>query len=124
MISESQANYQGGGPFSAKYDSGPDGYNETFASGEMPYTSPVGSFAPNGYGLYDMAGNVWEWCWDRFGNRYAGGKDPHGPRTGNKRVFRGGFWYGYAHCARSYNRSDNKPDYATTYVGFRCVKGL
>ena len=123
-ISESDANYQGGGPYSSEYDSGPDGYNATFAIGTEPFTSPVGSFAANGYGLYDMAGNVWEWCWDRYRNRYAGGKDPHGPATGNKRVFRGGFWYGFAHCALCYNRSNNDPNYAETYVGFRCVKRL
>jgi sulfatase modifying factor 1 len=121
-ISESQANYRGGGGFD--YDLGPDGYNETFATGELPYTSPVGHFAANGYGLYDMAGNVSEWCWDWYGRRPARGVHPRGPASGSKRVIRGGCWYSYAHCARSYNRSNNKPDSDDTYVGFRCVKSL
>ena len=43
------------------YDLGPNGYNPIGTNGWLPYTSPVGSFAPNGYGLYDMAGNVWQW---------------------------------------------------------------
>jgi RNA polymerase sigma factor (sigma-70 family) len=122
-ISESQANYQGNRNWLA-YDSGPDGYNETYATGELPYTSPAGHFAANGYGLYDMAGNVGEWCWDWYGRRPASGVHPRGPASGSKRVVRGGCWYSYAHCARCYNRSNNKPDSASTYDGFRCVKSL
>ncbi|MEY2429353.1 MAG: hypothetical protein QOJ40_2238, partial [Verrucomicrobiota bacterium] len=122
-ISESQANYYGNtGGFS--YDLGPDGYNAAFATGGLPYTSPVGYFVANGYGLYDMAGNLLEWCWDRFGTPYAGGTDPRGPATGSAHVLRGGMWNSLPSIARCANRGDVNPFYAGGNIGFRCVRGL
>ena len=117
-ISESQANYVSTGSYS--YDLGPNGYTSQFATGDHPYTSPVGSFAPNGYGLYDMAGNVWQWCWDWYGT-YSGGINPRGAVSGSLRVLRGGSWYGNAFDCRSADRCYYDPSYDPSYGGFRAV---
>ena len=117
-ISQSQANYQGviGG-----YDLGPNGYSAAFTNGLTPYTSPVGSFAPNGYGLYDMAGNVVEWCWDVYATPYAGGSDPRGAASGSYRVYRGGNWFNGASSCRSAWRNYSSPNNAPNSYGFRSV---
>jgi formylglycine-generating enzyme required for sulfatase activity len=131
IITEGQANYYAY-PASYSYDLGPySGYNTNFNSG-FPYTSPVGSFAPNGYGLYDMAGNVIEWCWDWYagppypaGSPYLGGRNPTGAGPGSGyRVMRGGLWSYYALNARCANRLNNLPNLDDYNVGFRCVRGL
>lgn len=64
-ITHEQANYYAD-PLQLDYDLAEKGYHPTYETGEEPYTSPAGSFEANGYGLHDMAGNVWEWCWDIF----------------------------------------------------------
>ncbi len=120
-INESLANYVGQtNEFS--YDLGPNGYNTEFTNGVTPYTSPVGYFAPNGYGLYDMAGNVFDWCWDWYGTPYAGGNDPRGPSSGTFRILRSGTWLSPAVASRCAERSGTYPNGAIYNLGFRCVR--
>jgi formylglycine-generating enzyme required for sulfatase activity len=100
-----------------------NGHHPIYATGVQPYTSPVGSFAANGYDLYDAAGNVYEWCWDRFG-AYAAGEqtNPYGALSGDSRVFRGGAWNQTAATCEVARRQMTIPTYVAYDIGFRLVR--
>jgi len=86
-------------------------------------TTPVGAFAANPWGIYDMYGNIWEWCWDWFGD-YASGRqvDPIGTDSGTSRVIRGGSYNSSPHVIRSAYRSRDNPSTRNNSTGFRLVR--
>jgi len=106
--------------------SGAGNFSESLTKDGYVWTSPVGSFKPNGYGLYDMAGNVWEWCADWFDSNYyfhSPKKNPTGPSSGTWRVLRGGLWsYNFVNILRVASRYDGYPAGRNDNVGFRCVQ--
>lgn len=103
------------------YDTAEDGFSAP---------APVDAYPPNGYNLYTITGNTWEWCSDWFDPGYhvtATHTDPVGPDTGSRKVMKGGSYL----CHRSYcnryrvaARTSNTPDSATTNIGFRCVRDV
>jgi sulfatase modifying factor 1 len=88
-------------------------------------TVPVKSFAPNAWGLYDMHGNVWEWCQDWYGDHPKGAvSDPQGPDSGEYKLLRGGSWYYFAKDCRSAIRLNESPENGYSDIGFRLVREI
>ena len=92
-----------------------------YGSNSDSQTHPVERKRPNAFGLYDMHGNVWEWCSDWFASGYSadGSRDPQGPGTGYGRVYRGGGWFYPSGGCRSADRSGSAPGIGGSYLGFR-----
>ena len=106
-LSSNQANFNGDHP-----------YGGAERGANLRRTVPVKSYQPNAYGLYDMHGNVWEWCEDGYQERLPGGVDPL-VSTGQSRVIRGGGWYDRGGDCRSANRLRGSPDIRSVLYGFR-----
>ena len=92
--------------------------------------APVNAFPPNGYGLFDITGNAWEWCADWFDPDYhvtASRSNPVGPPRGSARVMKGGSYLchkSYCNRYRVAARTSNTTDSTTTNIGFRCVRDV
>ncbi|MCK6622403.1 MAG: SUMF1/EgtB/PvdO family nonheme iron enzyme [Calditrichaceae bacterium] len=116
-LTTDQANYDGNYP----YKNHPKGKY-------LEKTTPVGSYPPNAWGLYDMHGNVYEWCQDWYDGKYYDVckkqgvvENPTGPESGSYRVLRGGSWFSNAQYCRSADRDNADPGDRLRYVGFRLV---
>ncbi|MDR0444446.1 MAG: formylglycine-generating enzyme family protein [Treponema sp.] len=111
-ITTSQANYDGDYP-----------YNRNALGSSRRRTTNVGSFPANAWGLFDMHGNVWEWCWDWFGDYSSANlDDPAGVPSGSSRVIRGGSWDNSGAGVRSAYRRSLTPSFRIINLGFRLVR--
>jgi formylglycine-generating enzyme required for sulfatase activity len=113
IITTDQANYDGEFPYTNN--------TEGIYRGQ---TTAVGSFAPNQWGLYDMHGNVMEWCWDWWDGSYSGEAvtDPTGASSGSSRAVRSGDWYNRVQSIRSAHRSAYSPSQRNSQLGFRVAR--
>ncbi|MCE2400099.1 formylglycine-generating enzyme family protein [Candidatus Poribacteria bacterium] len=134
---------RGGNLISKKYvwgNTAPDAEKCNFGGSAdgYEYAAPVGSFPANGYGLHDMAGNVWEWCLDEFQSNAYSNPPRKNPVVGEsitylisnsmdiktERVLRGGSWFSTSHDVQVATRFKGSPSFRGSFVGFRCVKDV
>ena len=107
------------------YGDKPDGDFMWYADNSDDVIKPVGTKKPNDWGLYDMLGNVWEWCQDWYGGYSSDSQtDPVGADSGTKRVIRGGCFHNSAYCLRSSYRAGRWMDFKQKQIGFRVVKNI
>jgi formylglycine-generating enzyme required for sulfatase activity len=142
-VSDTQANYRAltyfqvdqGGPglmcfLNTRGDKICGGTNPTYTVGGQPFTSPVfpqpkplpATFPPNAYGLYDMAGNLFQWTWDRYALPKGAQVNPRGPEIGSQRTTKGGAWTSYAPDLYCGARTAYSPGSGIFVHGFRCVR--
>jgi uncharacterized protein (TIGR02996 family) len=112
ILPSTLANYDGSFPYGKEF--GP----------YLNRTSAVGSYPPNAFGLFDMLGNVWEWCFDGYSASWyhdSPASDPWGPDDTDTRVLRGGAWYFVGNVCRSASRAEDRPESRNRFNGFRVL---
>jgi formylglycine-generating enzyme required for sulfatase activity len=129
LPTEAEWEYASRGGLSGKNFPLGDSVDSTFVNYGRKYKGvlKVGSFRPNGYGLYDITGNVWEWTSDFYDNDYyaiSPVENPMGPESGRFRVIRGGSWHSGTMCVQTFYRNGLSPGWVDFAVGFRCVKDV
>jgi formylglycine-generating enzyme required for sulfatase activity len=114
-----------GNVFDARAKAQFPGWPTIAADDGFVFTAPVGRYEPNAWGLYDMHGNVWEWCLDYYDAAYyknSAAVDPRGPSSAAGRVLRGGSWLNLAWAGRPASRDWSTPGYRFSHLGFRVAR--
>lgn len=122
-ISTQEANYWGSYPYEIEENYFNTSVLETKPSGSEGQTMPIGSYPANAFGLYEMHGNVNEWCWDYYGAyNVSGPADPTGAAAGTRHIYRGGGWNDFAKNLRSAYRAAGQADLRSYNLGVRLVR--